>query len=130
MMMYKSYSLPLSVVVMDLDWHTGGWNSYTWNRGLFPDPDSFVESLHNGSNSYGRPLKLGRPSFRSFPNVNLGAPSSSRGVTNSWGLAASTSTTTPSPRCQDPPRSAETTRTSSRRAWPKILKFLAIANVE
>jgi len=49
---FRERDLPLSVCVVDMDWHVtdhpsdvwlSGW---TWNRDLFPDPEGFVESLH------------------------------------------------------------------------------------
>lgn len=44
--------IPLSVAVIDMDWHitenpyTSGWTGYTWNRDLFPDPARFLAALH------------------------------------------------------------------------------------
>eukprot|EP00666_Eupelagonemidae_sp_cell4sb_P010822 gene10822-16360_t len=55
---YRNRSLPLSVVVLDMDWHTEGWNHYTWDPQAFPSPADFVGSLHSGASGYGRPLKL------------------------------------------------------------------------
>eukprot|EP01065_Artemidia_motanka_P009447 TRINITY_DN1482_c0_g1_i2.p1 TRINITY_DN1482_c0_g1~~TRINITY_DN1482_c0_g1_i2.p1 ORF type:complete len:865 (+),score=254.11 TRINITY_DN1482_c0_g1_i2:79-2673(+) len=55
---YKNRSLPLSMAVIDMDWHKPGWNHYTWNPDLFPDPPSFVNAIKSGNNSYGAPLKL------------------------------------------------------------------------
>lgn len=50
---FKAYEIPLSVCVVDMDWHitqTGnastGWTGYTWNRAFFPDPDQFLAALH------------------------------------------------------------------------------------
>jgi alpha-glucosidase (family GH31 glycosyl hydrolase) len=49
---FKQREIPLSVCVIDMDWHlthTGnrcsGWTGYTWNRELFPDPAAFLKSL-------------------------------------------------------------------------------------
>ncbi len=51
---FKIHGVPLSVCIVDMDWHlteTGntstGWTGYTWNRELFPDPEGFIEELHN-----------------------------------------------------------------------------------
>ena len=65
---YASLSLPLDHVVLDVDWHTelsnvsttpcydyGGW---TVNTALWPAWDSFVASLHDGTNPTGHPLRL------------------------------------------------------------------------
>ena len=51
---FKAHDIPLSVAVIDMDWHIvkgdevphAGWTGYTWNKALFPDPDSFMQSLH------------------------------------------------------------------------------------
>lgn len=54
MLEFESHEIPLSVCIVDMDWHitqTGnectGWTGYTWNRELFPDPDSFIAFLHS-----------------------------------------------------------------------------------
>jgi alpha-glucosidase (family GH31 glycosyl hydrolase) len=50
---FRSRKFPLSVCIVDMDWHTTqtgnrsvGWTGYTWNRDLFPDPAGFVAWLH------------------------------------------------------------------------------------
>src|SRR5512143_2501329 len=50
---FKAHAIPLTVCIVDMDWHitnTGnaasGWTGYTWNRDLFPDPQSFIAGLH------------------------------------------------------------------------------------
>lgn len=51
---FRAEGLPFSVSVIDMDWHLvdidpvhgSGWTGYTWNRDLFPDPDSLLEWLH------------------------------------------------------------------------------------
>jgi len=50
---FATYQIPLSVCIVDMDWHitkTGnkstGWTGYTWNRELFPNPDLFIDELH------------------------------------------------------------------------------------
>ena len=50
---FRRYDLPLSVCIVDMDWHitktgnaSNGWTGYTWNRALFPDPPAFVAWLH------------------------------------------------------------------------------------
>jgi hypothetical protein len=55
---YAQRQLPLSQVVLDMDWHAPGWNRYLWDADLFPDPQDFVAQLHNGTSAYPRPLKL------------------------------------------------------------------------
>ena len=45
---FDTYSIPLDVLVVDMDWHytekgKGAWTGYTWNRRLFPDPKGFLQ---------------------------------------------------------------------------------------
>lgn len=51
---FKAYELPLSVCIIDMDWHitktgntSSGWTGYTWNRELFPDPKGFFDFAHS-----------------------------------------------------------------------------------
>ncbi|MEF8883429.1 MAG: TIM-barrel domain-containing protein, partial [Halapricum sp.] len=50
---FREEDIPLSVCVLDMDWHVtenpyhGGWTGWTWNRELFPDPEGFVDWLHD-----------------------------------------------------------------------------------
>jgi hypothetical protein len=51
---FREHEVPLSVCIVDMDWHivnTGrgdsGWTGYTWNRALFPDPPGFIGWLHD-----------------------------------------------------------------------------------
>jgi alpha-glucosidase (family GH31 glycosyl hydrolase) len=50
---FKKKLLPLSVCIIDMDWHitdtgngSSGWTGYTWNKSLFPDPAGFIKALH------------------------------------------------------------------------------------
>jgi alpha-glucosidase (family GH31 glycosyl hydrolase) len=50
---FKSHQTPLSVCIIDMDWHLTetdntctGWTGYTWNRKLFPEPAQFIQRLH------------------------------------------------------------------------------------
>jgi alpha-glucosidase (family GH31 glycosyl hydrolase) len=43
---FKRHDIPLSVCVIDMDWHTEGWTGYTWNKQLFPDPKRMLGWLH------------------------------------------------------------------------------------
>ncbi len=50
---FRSFQIPLSVFVLDMDWHiteTGndctGWTGFSWNHTLFPDPKELLEWLH------------------------------------------------------------------------------------
>lgn len=40
---FETHGVPLDVLVVDIDWHLGGWTGYTWNRDLFPDPEEFLK---------------------------------------------------------------------------------------
>ncbi len=47
---FKTYDIPLDVLVIDMDWHytepgKGGWTGYTWNRSLFPDPEGLLKYI-------------------------------------------------------------------------------------
>lgn len=50
---FVAHEIPLSVCIVDMDWHitdtgnaSNGWTGYTWNRELFPEPEKFIEFLH------------------------------------------------------------------------------------
>ncbi len=50
---FQQYDIPLSVCIIDMDWHitttgneSSGWTGYTWNRELFPDPLELIAWLH------------------------------------------------------------------------------------
>lgn len=51
---FREKKIPLSVSVLDMDWHVtevdskygSGWTGYTWNKDLFPNPSKFMEDLH------------------------------------------------------------------------------------
>ena len=49
---FHAYSIPLDVLVVDMDWHYtdsgfGGWTGWTWNKRLFPSPEKFLGYLKN-----------------------------------------------------------------------------------
>ncbi len=52
---FSSEEIPLSIAVIDIDWHIRdvdpkygkGWTGYTWNTKLFPNPKTFMTALHN-----------------------------------------------------------------------------------
>src|SRR3984957_856852 len=61
---FQTHDTPLSVLVMDIDWHPTfnevvgnnkldasghrlGWTGYSWNKLLFPDPAGFLSSVHD-----------------------------------------------------------------------------------
>lgn len=49
---FEQANIPLSVAVIDMDWHLtdipgkSGWTGYTWNKSLFPEPRRFLSALH------------------------------------------------------------------------------------
>ncbi|QMS85466.1 TIM-barrel domain-containing protein [Candidatus Xianfuyuplasma coldseepsis] len=51
---FQQRNIPLSVAIIDMDWHItnvpqelrGGWTGYTWNKDLFPNPQAFMDWLH------------------------------------------------------------------------------------
>ena len=51
---FREEKIPVSVGVLDMDWHYvdidskygKGWTGYTWNRELFPDPESMMKDIH------------------------------------------------------------------------------------
>lgn len=54
MLRFQAEGVPLSVAVIDMDWHLvdsvdpkygSGWTGFTWNRELFPDPGRFLSWL-------------------------------------------------------------------------------------
>lgn len=52
---FKAENIPMSVAVLDMDWHWvhedwvphAGWTGYSWNTSLFPDPVAFAKALHD-----------------------------------------------------------------------------------
>ena len=53
MQRFRDEGIPLSVAVIDMDWHVTdtpygtGWTGFSWNRDLFPDPEGFLRALHD-----------------------------------------------------------------------------------
>ena len=52
---FRAHDVPLSVGIVDMDWHITagedhtygeGWTGYTWNASLFPDYRAFLKGLH------------------------------------------------------------------------------------
>jgi hypothetical protein len=43
---FRAEGIPLDVLVIDVDWHLYGWESYDWNTKLFPDPLGFLKWVH------------------------------------------------------------------------------------
>lgn len=52
---FKEEAVPLSVSVIDMDWHLtevperfgNGWTGYTWDKKLFPKPTRFMQAIHD-----------------------------------------------------------------------------------
>lgn len=52
---FDELNLPLDILVLDVDWHSGGWCGWDWNQKLFPKPQAFLawahsQGLHIGAN--------------------------------------------------------------------------------
>lgn len=45
----KKQDIPIDVMVIDMDWHKEGWTGWSWNPELFPDPQGFIEWLHQNN---------------------------------------------------------------------------------
>ena len=50
---FRLHQAPLSVCIVDMDWHivdtgneSSGWTGYSWNPELFPDPQRFLNEIH------------------------------------------------------------------------------------
>jgi alpha-glucosidase len=43
---FEANQVPLDVMVVDMDWHKEGWTGYTWDLKNFPDPQGFLEWMH------------------------------------------------------------------------------------
>ncbi|KAI2770064.1 CAZyme family GH31 [Penicillium roqueforti] len=51
---FRARDIPMSVAVVDMDWHLvsdpsvphAGWTGYTWDKKLFPNPKQFRRDLH------------------------------------------------------------------------------------
>jgi len=44
---YRQHGFPLDVVVLDMDWHKGGWTGWSWDRELLPDAEQLLAWLHD-----------------------------------------------------------------------------------
>lgn len=51
----QQQDIPIDIMVVDMDWHyaghpkdggRGGWTGWSWNKSLFPDPQRFIDWLH------------------------------------------------------------------------------------
>lgn len=56
----KRYDVPTDVFIVDMDWHNTygisasknnmvGWTGYTWNKTLFPAPETFLKRIHSNN---------------------------------------------------------------------------------
>lgn len=50
---FEDHGVPLSVCVIDMDWHQvknphhNGWTGYSWNPEYFPEPEEFFRTIHS-----------------------------------------------------------------------------------
>lgn len=53
MLEFEEKEIPLSVCIVDMDWHqveneySSGWTGYSWNKEFFPEPKEFIDWLHH-----------------------------------------------------------------------------------
>ena len=45
----RKNDIPLDVMVVDMDWHLEGWTGWTWNKSLIPNPEGFINWMHNNN---------------------------------------------------------------------------------
>jgi len=43
---FKDEGLPLSILVLDMDWHKEGWCNWDWDTAFFPNPEKFIRWCH------------------------------------------------------------------------------------
>ena len=63
---YYDYEIPLSILVLDMDWHVrhqedpncATWGSWDFNLSAFPNPSQFINYLHSENSPVGHPLML------------------------------------------------------------------------
>jgi hypothetical protein len=63
---YASFGIPLSTLVLDMDWHTRHystkgcetWGSWDFNASAFPDPAGFLQWLRTAGSPLGHPLAV------------------------------------------------------------------------
>ena len=63
---YANYSIPLSTMVLDVDWHnepkdkgcSRGWGNYDVNETLWPDMTGFAQAAHEYGVVTGHPLRI------------------------------------------------------------------------
>ncbi len=66
---YDKNRIPLDVLIVDMDWHTNGWNGWSWNRRLYPDPEAFFawmrkKGVHVGMNVHNETISRKDPAYR------------------------------------------------------------------
>jgi hypothetical protein len=44
---FAQEGIPLSTLVVDMEWHKGGWANWDWNEAMFPDPGRFFAWCHD-----------------------------------------------------------------------------------
>jgi len=45
---FASEEIPISTLVLDMEWSQEGWCNWDWDSKMYPDPKSFFEWCHNG----------------------------------------------------------------------------------
>lgn len=44
---FDAIGCPLSVMLLDMDWHLEGWNNFTWDTRYFPAPEKLLKAMHD-----------------------------------------------------------------------------------
>ncbi len=68
---FERAGLPLSVLVLDLEWHRFGWNGWDWNPAHIPDPDALLRffrerGIHTTLNLHPESLPAGDSRAEAF----------------------------------------------------------------
>lgn len=43
---FDDEKMPLSALVLDMEWHQKGWCNWDWDKNMYPDPEAFFKWLH------------------------------------------------------------------------------------
>ncbi len=65
---YDRNRIPLDVLILDMNWHTHGWNGWSWDRKLYPDPEAFFawmrkKGVHVGLNAHNETISRKDPAY-------------------------------------------------------------------
>lgn len=43
----ETNSIPMDIIIMDMDWHKSGWTGWSWNTSKIPDPTGLINYMHD-----------------------------------------------------------------------------------